>query len=108
MRTILAIVVISYFFAVAMSQSASCVARANAANLANCIASLALARAGTLNQGDQTEFCNECGNSLFSYYQACVNGGAGPVQEDIIESKLYCSQLLCIETNEDSLWVTVG
>ena len=82
MRTILAIVVISCFFAVAMSQSADCANRAS--DLSNCVSMLATA--ASQGQTAVTEFCNECGNQLVSYYQDCL-GGAGPVTAGIIKSK---------------------
>ena len=77
MRTILAIVVISCFFAVATSQFLfDCTTRL--ADLGSCIT-----RLGTATQG-QTEFCNECGNPLVSYYQDCVDGnGVDAVQAGI-------------------------
>ena len=79
MRTILAIVVISCFFAVATSQfSFDCATRL--ADLGNCIT-----RLGTATQG-QTDFCNECGNPLVSYYRDChaANGvGVDTVQAGI-------------------------
>ena len=75
MRTILAIVVISCFFAVAMSQS-DCTTRLR--DLGSCII-----RLGTATQG-QTEFCNECGNQLVSYYRDCEDGvGVDVVQRGI-------------------------
>ena len=78
MRTILAIVVISCFFAVAMSQS-DCATRVT--DLSNCITML-----GT-NTQDRTAFCNECGNQLISYYQDCTNGvGVDAVRAGIIVS----------------------
>ena len=88
MRTILAIVVISCFFAVAMSQSADCANRAS--DLSNCISRLATAA----SQGQVTEFCNECGNTLYSYYEDCL-GGADPVRAGIIESKRYYYSHAC-------------
>ena len=76
MRTILAIVVISCFFAVAASQSLDCITRL--ADLGSCIT-----RLGTATLG-QTEFCNECGNSLISYYRDCAGGnGVDTVQAGI-------------------------
>ena len=77
MRTILAIVVISCFFAVATSQlSPECATRF--ADLSSCFT-----RLNTATQG-QTAFCNECGNQLVSYYQDCANGvGVDVVQGGI-------------------------
>ena len=78
MRTILAIVVISCFFAVATSQS-DCTTRLT--DLSNCITLLSTATQS------QTEFCNECRNQLVSYYQDCANGvGVDAVQRGIITS----------------------
>ena len=65
MRAFLAIAVISCFFVVASSQSLNCLSRAS--DLATCIS-----RLGTST--DTQAFCNECGNSLVSYYQDCANG----------------------------------
>ena len=87
MRTILAIVVISCFFAVAMSQSADCTNRAS--DLANCVS-----RLGTdAGQGQTavTEFCNECGNQLVSYYQDCTNG----VGVDGVRTGIYSYLQVC-------------
>ena len=69
MRIILAIVVISCFFAMATSQS-DCDTRRE--NLNSCLSRLASAAV----QGQTTDFCNECGNSLVAYEQNC-EGGAG-------------------------------
>ena len=71
MRAILAIAVISCFFIVAHSQSLQCATRL--VDVGTCISRLA-----TANQGS-TNFCNECGNSLVSYYRDCT-GGAGVEQ----------------------------
>ena len=71
MKAILAIAVISCFFIVTHSQNLQCVTRL--ANLGTCITRLATATQGS------TDFCNECGNSLVSYYQDCA-GGAGVEQ----------------------------
>ena len=64
MKTVLAIVVVSCFLAVASAQS--CAERA--IQLSFCISRVATAAT------DATSFCQECGNTLISYYQACTNG----------------------------------
>ena len=66
MKTILAITVISCFFIVVHSLSLSCITRA--AGIVSC--SIRLAKA-TRND---TDFCNECGNSLVSFSRECVSG----------------------------------
>ena len=75
MRTILAIAVITCFFAVPISSqfNLNCVNRLT--DLGSCITRLGTA---TL---DSTDFCNECGNSLVSYYRDCAGGvGVDSVQ----------------------------
>ena len=71
MKAILAITVIFCFFIVAHSQSLQCATRL--ANLGTCTARLATAIQNS------TDFCNECDNSLVSYFQDCT-GGTGVEQ----------------------------
>ena len=82
MRIILAIVVISCFFAVATSQlSPECSTRFT--DLSSCFTMLRTAQA-TPGQ-TPTEFCNECGNSLVSYDRDCAGGvGVDAVQTGIL------------------------
>ena len=93
MRTILAIVVISYFFVVASSQSSDCGSRAN--NVATCISRLS-------SSTDIQAFCNECGNKLVSYYRDCAGGvGVDAVKQgkflqlDLIVVIMLPSSLAC-------------
>ena len=68
MRTILATAVIACFFAVpTLSQfNFGCVTRL--ADLASCTTRLATATSNS------TDFCNDCGNTLVSYYRDCTSG----------------------------------
>ena len=66
MKAVLAIVVVACFLAVASAQNLNCAQRA--LDLANCIR-----MAGT-TVTDATTFCNNCGNSLISYFNDCTNG----------------------------------
>ena len=76
MRTILAIAVVTCFLAVPtlsqFGQFTNCATRL--ASLGNCIARLATA---TRNS---TDFCNDCGNTLVSYYRDCGGASVNTVQ----------------------------
>lgn len=73
MKAVIAIAVLACFLAVASAQNPfTCGTRAG--ELATCVS-----RLGTASQDGVTAFCNECGNSLVSYYRDCL-GGAGVAQ----------------------------
>ena len=72
MRAILTITVISCFFIGAHSLL-QCATRL--VNLGTCTTRLATASQGSII----TDFCNECGNSLVSYFRDCT-GGTGVEQ----------------------------
>ena len=65
MRALLAIAVIACYFAVVSSQSCS----ERLTQLSTCITKL-----GTTTPTNPGTFCNDCGDSLIAYYQACTNG----------------------------------
>ena len=74
MKTIFAIAIISCLIALGLAQngiSQQCVDRLS--DLNSCITRLAN------SGGDTAAFCNECANTLISYYQDCA-GGAGVAQ----------------------------
>ena len=72
MRAIVAIAVIFVLFVAVHSTDFifNCAARSLAIEIAGCIAR----QAAGVSRND-TDFCNDCGNSLVSYYdQDCLNG----------------------------------
>lgn len=83
MKAIVAITVISCFFILAThSIDLSCVTRFT--SLASC-----LARLTTASQ-NSTVFCNDCGNSLVSYYQDCTGGlGVDTVQRGVFSTNFW-------------------
>ena len=77
MRAVVAIAVISCLFVVAHSIDFDFSCATRLANLAICIAR----QAAGISRND-TDFCNDCGNSLISYKRDCVDG----VGVDIIQT----------------------
>ena len=68
MRTILAIAVITCFFAVPISSQPNLDCANRLVDQGSCIT-----RLRTVTTGN-TDFCNECRNSLISYYRDCAAG----------------------------------
>ena len=86
MKIILTVAVVACFLAVATAQlpNLNCVTRVT--EVASCVTRLGSAIAG----GDNDAFCNECGNSLVSYYNDCTGGvGTSAVQQSKL--KVLCT-----------------
>ena len=66
MKTIIAVTVIFYLFAIASAQNANCVNRAT--EYTDCQTRIAAAA------GDVATVCSECGDTIVSYLQQCANG----------------------------------
>ena len=77
MKAIVAITVISCLFIAAHSIDFDFNCATRLANLADCIAR----QTAGVSRND-TEFCNDCGNSLISYTRDCVDG----VGVDVIQA----------------------
>ena len=69
MRAIVAIAVISILFVMVHSIDFSFNCAARSLEIAGCIAR----QAAGVSRND-TDFCNDCGNSLVSYDRDCLNG----------------------------------